>query len=93
MATVTDARQAIIACYAAMEQALAAAGSPRRAADTPEDLLGRAHRAGVLRTPAAARLTTLFREARFSTHALGTAEREAATLALGDISRELGGGR
>src|SRR6266581_5100982 len=40
-------REAIIACYAAMEDTLAAAGSPRRAADTPEELLDRAMRDGV----------------------------------------------
>jgi Domain of unknown function (DUF4129) len=90
---IDDARQAIISCYAAMEDALATAGSPRRAADTPEELLGRADRDGTLRTPAAAQLTELFREARFSPHALGDAEHDAAALALGDISRELGGQR
>lgn len=89
--TVIDARRAIVSCYAAMEDALATAGSPRRAADTPEELLGRAHRDGILRTPAASQLTELFREARFSPHMLGDTERDAAALALGDISRELGG--
>jgi hypothetical protein len=89
--TVIDARRAIVSCYAAMEDALATAGSPRRAADTPEELLGRAHRDGILRTPAASQLTELFREARFSPHILGDTERDAAALALGDISRELGG--
>jgi len=84
-------RRAIVSCYAAMEDALATAGSPRRAADTPEELLGRAHRDGILRTPAASQLTELFREARFSPHMLGDTERDAAALALGDISRELGG--
>ena len=52
------AREAIIACYAAMEASLAAAGSPRRAADTPQDLLNRAEDDGIIRTPAARRLTS-----------------------------------
>ena len=89
--TVTDARRAIVSCYAAMEDALATAGSPRRAADTAEELLGRARQDGILGTPAASQLTELFREARFSPHTLGDTERDAAALALSDISRELGG--
>ena len=88
---VTDARRAIVSCYAAMEDALATAGSPRRAADTAEELLGRARHDGILGTPAASQLTELFREARFSPHMLGDTERDAAALALSDISRELGG--
>jgi Domain of unknown function (DUF4129) len=69
------ARVAIISCYAAMEESLSAAGSPRLAADTPEELLNRAVGTGAIRTPAAARLTVLFREARFSPHRLGDEER------------------
>jgi len=87
------AREAIIGCYAAMEESLAAVGSPRLAADTPEELLDRAVGAGVIRTPAAARLTTLFREARFSPHQLGAAQRGAAQAALDDIARDLAGER
>ena len=85
------AREAIIACYAAMEEALAAAGSPRRAADTPEELLERAVGDGVVRTPAARRLTTLFREARFSRHDLADAQRHDARAALDEISGDLAG--
>jgi hypothetical protein len=85
------AREAIIACYAAMEASLAAAGSPRRAADTPEELLNRAEGDGIIRTPAARRLTGLFREARFSPHRLAGAQRQAALAALGDIGDDLAG--
>ena len=85
------AREAIIACYAAMEASLAAAGSPRRAADTPQDLLNRAEDDGIIRTPAARRLTRLFREARFSPHRLADVQREAALTALGDIGDDLAG--
>jgi Domain of unknown function (DUF4129) len=87
-----DARAAIIACYAAMEDTLAGAGSPRRAADTPEDLLRRAEGNGIIRTSAARRLTALFREARFSPHELADAQRQAARVALDDISNDLAGG-
>jgi len=85
------AREAIIACYAAMEASLATAGSPRRAADTPEELLNRAEGDGIIRTPAARRLTALFREARFSPHRLADAQRRAAQAALDDIGRDLAG--
>jgi hypothetical protein len=84
-------REAIIACYAAMEATLAAAGSPRRAADTPEELLTRAERDGIIRTPAARRLTALFREARFSPHRLAGTQRDAALAALDDIGHDLAG--
>jgi hypothetical protein len=85
------AREAIIACYAAMEASLATAGSPRRAADTPEELLSRAEGDGIIRTPAARRLTALFREARFSPHQLADAQRQAALAALGEIADDLAG--
>jgi Domain of unknown function (DUF4129) len=84
-------REAIIACYAAMEATLGAAGAPRRAADTPEELLTRAERDGIIRTPAARRLTALFREARFSPHRLAHAQRDAALAALDDIGHDLAG--
>jgi len=93
LAATGDAREAIIGCYAAMEESLAAAGSPRLAADTPEELLARAVGEGVTRTPAAAELTRLFREARFSPHVLGDHQRGAAESALADIARDLAGSR
>jgi hypothetical protein len=82
-------REAIIACYAAMEDTLAVAGSPRRAADTPEELLDRAMRNGVIRTQAAQRLTALFREARFSPHELAETQQQLARASLADISHDL----
>jgi hypothetical protein len=93
LAAIAGPREAIIGCYAAMEESLAGAGSPRLAADTPEELLDRAAGVGVIRTPAAARLTALFREARFSPHRLGDAQRGAAESALADIARDLAGSR
>jgi hypothetical protein len=85
------AREAIISCYAAMEDTLAAAGSPRRPADTPEELLDRAVAERVIGIPAAERLTALFREARYSPHQLGDAQRSAARAALDAISRDVAG--
>jgi Domain of unknown function (DUF4129) len=49
LADLDDARAAIIACYAAMERSLAERGAERGAAGTPDELLDRAVRAGLLR--------------------------------------------
>jgi hypothetical protein len=89
-AELDDARAAIIACYLAMERSLADRGAARGAADTPDELLGRVISAGIVRGAAARRLTGLFYEARFSTHPLGRAERDAASAALDELAAELG---
>jgi hypothetical protein len=89
LAAVDDARAAIIACYVAMEHGLADRGTARSAADTPDELLARAVAAGTVRGAAASRLTTLFYEARFSTHPLAGGQREAASAALAELAAEL----
>jgi hypothetical protein len=91
-AELDDARAAIIACYVAMERSLADQGAARGAADTPDELLARVNSAGIVRGAAARRLTGLFYEARFSTHPLGRAERDAASAALDELAAELGAG-
>jgi hypothetical protein len=91
-ATLDDARKAIIACYSAMENTLAERGTARRAADTPDELLARAVSGGIvggLAAGAAEELTTLFYEARFSTHPLGVEQRDAARQALDYLADEL----
>jgi uncharacterized membrane protein YdfJ with MMPL/SSD domain len=87
--TVDDARAAIIACYLAMEQSLAERGTARSLADTPDELLARARAGGVVRGTAASRLTALFYEARFSSHPLGPAQRDAAEQALDELAAAL----
>jgi hypothetical protein len=84
-----DARAAVIACYAAMEEALAASGVGRRASDSPADLLARATGAGLVTGPAAPRLTALFREARYSSHPMDDTRRAEAAAALEDIAGRL----
>ncbi|MFD4262867.1 DUF4129 domain-containing protein [Streptomyces sp. NPDC058534] len=79
-------RSRVIACYAAMEDALVASGVRRHASDSPADLLTRAADAGLAPSPAAPRLTTLFREARYSSHPMGPSHREAAAGALEEIA-------
>ena len=88
---VDEARAAIIACYVAMEASLASAGTARTVAETPDELLSRAATAGLVRGPAAAALTQLFYEARFSTHPLAPDAKGAARQALDAISAELAG--
>ncbi|MFI7008561.1 DUF4129 domain-containing protein [Streptomyces sp. NPDC050145] len=85
-----DARAAVIACYAAMEEALSASGVGRRASDSPADLLARATGAGLLTGPSAHRLAALFREARYSSHPMDDTRRAAAVAALEEIAAVLG---
>src|SRR5580693_7491421 len=87
--TVDDARAAIIACYVAMETSLAERGAARAVADTPDELLARATTSGLVRGTAAARLTELFYEARFSSHPLGRGQRDAAEQALDELAAAL----
>jgi hypothetical protein len=84
-----DARKAIIACYVAMERSLADRGAARNEADTPDELLRRATQAGIIHGTAASRLTTLFYEARFSSHRLGDDQHNQATQALDEIAASL----
>ena len=84
-----DARAAIIACYAAMEQSLAAVGVARSVADSPADLLGRAQSRGLLQGSGPLVLTALFREARFSVNPMGPQQMTAARTALEECSAQL----
>jgi Domain of unknown function (DUF4129) len=86
---VDDARLAIIACYVAMEGSLGRAGTVRGAAETPDELLGRAAAAGLAGGGAAATLTSLFYEARFSSHPLPAAARVQARDALAGLATAL----
>src|ERR1700728_873931 len=84
-----DAKAAIIACYVAMEESLERAGTARAAADTPDELLARAAGSGLVRTGAAARLTALFYEARFSSHPMPLEQRDEAQRALAELADSL----
>jgi hypothetical protein len=84
-----DARASIIACYVAMEASLAQRGAARGVADTPDELLARATEQGIVRGAAAARLTALFYEARFSSHPLDPGQRDAAERALDELAAAL----
>ena len=82
-----DARAAIIGCYLAMEESLASAGTERGIAETPDELLARAVSAGLAARRPAGRLTTLFYEARFSTHPMPPSRRDEASAALAVLAR------
>jgi hypothetical protein len=92
MDEVADHRQAIIACYAAMEDSLAGAGAAPEAADTPAEILARAAASGLVRSTAAGELTGLFRRARYGSRGMSEAEREAAQDALARLRSDLAAG-
>ncbi len=84
-----DPRRAIIAAYAHMERALAAAGLPRRPAEAPLEYLERALLELAATASSARRLTDLFRLAKFSDHPLDAQAKEDAIDALEAIRDEL----
>lgn len=85
-----DPRAAIIACYAAMEQALAAApGAAPRDSDTPSEVLARAVGNRTISGGSATALVELFAEARFSSHTMTEVHREDAERALRTVLDEV----
>ncbi|WP_242903652.1 DUF4129 domain-containing protein [Actinomadura terrae] len=84
-------REAVIACYAAMEQALARSGAGPRPSDSPAEVLGRAAARGLIRGENAEALTELFRRARFSRHPVTDDDVRRARDALAAVRDDLGG--
>ncbi len=84
-----DAREAVLACYQAMEEALRAGTARPTYSDTPTEVLDRAVRAGVLHGPGGSILVRLFAEARYSRHPFGDQHRRAAERALAEIRNDL----
>jgi hypothetical protein len=85
-----EPREAIIACYAAMEDALA--NAPRvvpQDSDTPSEVLARAVEHHALHAGSANELVDLFAEARFSPHVMNEEHREIAVRALQLVLAEL----
>jgi uncharacterized protein DUF4129 len=87
--TERDLRKAIIAAYARMERALAAAGIPRRVSEAPLEYLARALSALDASAPAITQLTDLFERAKFSQHEPDPSMRDEAIDALVAIRDEL----
>jgi len=84
-----DLRRAIVAAYARMEIALAAAGIPRRPAEAPLEYLERALLTLEASGEAVRRLTDLFEWARFSQHEPEPSMRDDAVDALIAVRDEL----
>lgn len=85
-----EPREAIIACYAAMEDALAdAPGAKPQDSDTPSEVLARAVEHHAIRSDSATELVDLFAEARFSPHVMNEEHRETALRALELVLDEL----
>ncbi|MFM9034459.1 MAG: DUF4129 domain-containing protein [Mycobacterium sp.] len=83
-------REAIIACYAAMEDGLAGRpGSAPQASDTPSEVLARAVQSRVISPGGASTLVGLFTEARFSRHVMTEEHREEAERALRSVLGQL----
>jgi hypothetical protein len=87
--TDADLRRAIIAAYARMETALAAAGIPRHPAEAPLEYLERALLSLHTSAEAVRELTDLFEWARFSHHEPEPSMRDDAVDALSAVRDEL----
>jgi hypothetical protein len=78
-----EPREAIIACYAAMERELThVPGAVPQDCDTPSEVLARAVDHHALSADSASQLVDLFEEARFSPHVMNEDHRDVAVDAL-----------
>ncbi len=78
-----EPREAIIACYAAMERELThVPGAVPQDCDTPSEVLARAVEHHALHADSATQLVELFEEARFSPHVMNEGHRDIAVAAL-----------
>ncbi len=85
-----EPREAIIACYAAMERELAnVPGAVPQDFDTPTEVLVRAVERKALHADNAVQLVNLFEEARFSPHVMNEGHREMAEDVLRLVLAEL----
>jgi hypothetical protein len=85
-----EPREAIIACYAAMERELAnVPGAVPQEFDTPTEVLARAVESHALQADNAVELVNLFEEARFSPHVMSERHREVAVDVLELVLAEL----
>lgn len=84
-----DPRKAVIAAYARLERTLAAHGSARRAAETPEEYLARILPRLAIDRRSIRRLTDLFTRAKFSQHDVDAGMKAEAIDALAQARDEL----
>ena len=81
----TDPRRGVIRAYAAMERALRERGLPRNVAETPVEYLTRLLKEVEEGAGAATRLTSLYEDAKFSSHEIDEAMRQDALAALREV--------
>ncbi|MDP9816043.1 DUF4129 domain-containing protein [Spirilliplanes yamanashiensis] len=87
-----DPRRAVIACWVRLEQAAAAAGTPRRPGDTPADLVGRLLAEQRVAAGVLADLAGVYRQARYATHLVDERMRADARDALQRLRADLSTG-
>jgi hypothetical protein len=87
-----DPRRAVIACWVRLEQAAAAAGTPRHPGDSPTDLVARLLSEQQVDAGALAALAQVYREARYATHTVDDRMRAQARSALQRLRADLGAG-
>ena len=82
-------RNAIVACWLALEESAGAAGLPRDPAETAAEFTTRVMGSYTVDRSAILTLAGLYREARFSAHTLGEDARERAGSALATLHEQL----
>ena len=85
----TDPRRAVIACWVRLEEAAAAAGTPRQPGDAPGDLVLRLLSAHQVSAGVLIPLAEVYRLARYATHTVDSAMRDSARAALRQLRAEL----
>ena len=85
----TDPRRAVIACWVRLEEAAAAAGTPRQPGDAPADLVLRLLSAHQVSAGVLIPLAEVYRLARYATHTVDSAMRDSARAALRQLRAEL----
>jgi hypothetical protein len=85
----SDPRRAVIACWVRLEEAAAAAGTPRHPGDTSTDLVARLLVAHQVSRPVLDEFAAVYREARYATHVVDERMRAAAVRSLSHLRAEL----
>jgi Domain of unknown function (DUF4129) len=88
----SDPRRVVIACWIRLEEAAAAAGTPRQVGDTSTELVERLLATSPVSGGVLAAFAALYREARFATHTVDIAMRDQARAALTQLRDELSAG-
>ena len=87
-----DPRRAVIACWVRLEQAAAAAGTPRHPGDTPTDLVARLLAEQRVDAAVLAAFAEVYRQARYATHTVDDRMRGQARSALQRLRADLSAG-